>query len=79
MSCKLLVRIRLGCPLTGYTPCCTVLPMPKRRKRVKLVRHEMQFSPDMLAWLRVEAERQDTTVAAIVRQAVLLFMEQSKS
>jgi len=39
----------------------------------------MQFHPSMLAWLKIEAKRQDTSVAAIVRQAVLLFMEQFKS
>ncbi len=52
--------------------------MPMPRKREKMIRHEMQFTPSMLAWLRFEARRQDTTVAAIVRQAVLKLMESLK-
>jgi len=49
--------------------------MAPPKKRNKLFRHEMQFSVPMLAWLKMEAERQDTSIAAIVRQAVLLLME----
>jgi len=52
--------------------------MPMPRKRNKMVRHELQFDPSMLAWLRLEARRQDSTVAAVVRQAVLVLMESTK-
>lgn len=54
--------------------------MPRSRKRPenKMVRHEMQFLPSMLAWLRLEARRRDTSVAEVVRDAVLRLMEQSK-
>lgn len=50
--------------------------MAPPRKRNKMVRHEMSFPLDMRAWLRLEAGRRDTTVAAIVREAVLLLMGQ---
>lgn len=49
--------------------------MPMPRKRNKMIRHEMQFSPSMLAWLRLEAKRRDTSVAEVVRAAVLKMME----
>jgi hypothetical protein len=52
--------------------------MAPPKKRNKLIRHEMQFSASMLTWLKIEAKRQDASVAAIVRQAVLLLMEQTK-
>jgi hypothetical protein len=47
-------------------------------KRNKKIRHEMQFSEDMLAWLRAEAARRDTSVADVVRDAVLKLMEHTK-
>jgi len=46
------------------------------KKLNKLLRHEMSFPSPMLAWLKLEARRQDTSVAAIVRQAITLLMEQ---
>ena len=49
--------------------------MPRPRKRNKMIRHEMQFPPHMIAWLRLEAQRQDTSVADIVRQAIVRLME----
>lgn len=52
--------------------------MPSPRKRIKLLRHEMQFHPSMLAWLKLEAARQDTSVAAVVRQAILKLMEPTR-
>ncbi len=52
--------------------------MAPPRKRNKNVRHEMTFPPSMLAWLKLEAIRQDTSVNAVVRQAVLLLMEKPK-
>jgi len=38
----------------------------------------MQFSKEMIAWLKHEASRQDTSVAAVVREAISLLMEKSK-
>lgn len=52
--------------------------MAPPRKVEKLIRHEMQFSKAMLAWLQLEARRQDTSVAAIVREAVLLLMDSKR-
>ena len=65
--------------LTGCIPSTTLLNMAPPRKRNKMIRHEMQFSLAMLTWLRLEAKRQDTSVAAIIRQAVLRLMESAKS
>lgn len=61
--------------LDGMHPVAYRSDMAPPRKRVKMVRHEMQFSPSMLAWLRLEAQRQDSSVAKIVRQAVVQLME----
>ena len=52
--------------------------MARPRKQHPNVRHEMTFPPSMLAWLRMEAARQDLSVNEIVRQAVLRLMEQAK-
>lgn len=52
--------------------------MAPPRKLHKNIRHEMSFPPNMLTWLRLEAARRDTSVAEVVRDAVLRRMKQSK-
>ena len=54
-----------------------VMGAPK--KQVKAQRLEIQLHPSTLAWLRLEAERRDVSLAEVIRIAIRKLMDDPPS
>jgi len=49
--------------------------MAPPKKRVKVQRLEISLPPSLLAWLRMEAQRRDVSMAEVIRIALMRLME----
>ena len=49
------------------------------KKQVKAQRLEIQLHPSTLAWLRLEAERRDVSLAEVIRIAIRKLMDDPPS
>jgi len=49
------------------------------RKAIKLARVQVQLIPSVLAWLRLEARRRDTSVSDVIRDAITQLEERLRT
>ena len=57
-------------------PMLITMAPPKKRQRVQ--RLDIHLPPSLLAWLRLEAKRQDVSLSEVVRVALRKLMDSSE-